>query len=135
MDKLHCVVLKKLKTIFTITSHGESKLRWTGERLKGIVRWFNYEKGYEFITPDGRRHNVYVHSSRIRFEGIWTLGLGEGRGRGVPDLTSLNSAFNVTGPGQSDPKGSFSGLSYCGKRVGRGGVGFGGSAKKIKIHE
>lgn len=32
---------------------------------KGIVKWYNTEKGYGFITPEGREDAIFCHHSAI----------------------------------------------------------------------
>lgn len=43
----------------------------------GIVKWFNEEKGYGFITPQDGPDLVLVHFSNIQGEGFKTLKEGE----------------------------------------------------------
>ena len=43
----------------------------------GIVKWFNSEKGYGFITVDGEGQDVFVHYSAIDMTGYRTLAEGQ----------------------------------------------------------
>jgi CspA family cold shock protein len=45
-------------------------------RLKGIVKWFNAEKGYGFLQVEGGE-DVFVHFSAIQGDGFKTLDEGQ----------------------------------------------------------
>ncbi len=44
---------------------------------QGTVKWFNQEKGYDFISPDEGGDNLFVHYSGIVGEGFRSLEEGE----------------------------------------------------------
>ena len=44
---------------------------------RGTVKYFNDQKGYGFITPEGQEGEVYVHFSAIESGGFRTLHEGE----------------------------------------------------------
>lgn len=43
----------------------------------GIVKWFNEEKGFGFITQDNGGADVFVHFRSIASEGFKTLSEGQ----------------------------------------------------------
>jgi cold shock protein len=44
---------------------------------QGTVRWFNSQKGYGFIHPDGGGGDVFVHRSAVERSGLSTLQEGQ----------------------------------------------------------
>jgi CspA family cold shock protein len=46
------------------------------ERETGIVKWFNEQKGFGFITRDSGGKDVFVHHSALQSDG-WALEEGD----------------------------------------------------------
>lgn len=95
-----------------------------GERINGTVKWFNSQKGFGFVTPNGEgAEDVFVHQSSIHAEGFRSLGEGE-----VVEFSIDRSeegrakAVAVTGP-----TGSF--VQGAPRRGGFGGRGGGGRGR------
>ena len=61
------------------------------EKITGVVKWFNGEKGYGFATPDDGSKDVFVHHTAIQAEGFRDLNEGD------------RIEFNVE-PGDKGPK-------------------------------
>ncbi len=45
--------------------------------IKGKVKWFNNQKGYGFVVPEGGSNDVFVHYSVIQGDGFKTLKEGD----------------------------------------------------------
>jgi CspA family cold shock protein len=43
----------------------------------GTVKWFNSQKGYGFIQPQGGGKDVFVHISAVEKAGLTTLNEGQ----------------------------------------------------------
>ena len=72
----------------------------------GTVKWFNAEKGFGFITPDGGKADIFVHHTGILTDGFRSLAEEE---RVEFDTTEHNGkikAINVTGPDGAQVKGA-----------------------------
>jgi CspA family cold shock protein len=44
---------------------------------RGTVKWFNSQKGYGFIQPQGGKKGVFVHISAIESAGLSSLNEGQ----------------------------------------------------------
>jgi len=45
--------------------------------IKGTVKWFNGQKGYGFIAPNGGGKDVFVHISAVERAGLHSLNEGQ----------------------------------------------------------
>ena len=106
-------------------------------RTTGVVKWFNVEKGYGFITPDDGGKDCFVHFSAIQGGGFRKLEEGQkvefevGQGQKGPQAENVVALDGGTGEGGagaatggSERAGRTAGGG--GSREGRGGGGGGG---------
>jgi len=49
----------------------------TAQTIEGAVKWFEPDKGYGFISPDGGGKDIFVHVTALRRSGVQTLGPGQ----------------------------------------------------------
>ena len=63
---------------------------------QGIVKWFNNEKGFGFITPENGGNDVFVHHTAIQGSGYKSLNEGERVEFEVTKGPKGDQASNVT---------------------------------------
>ena len=64
----------------------------------GTVKWFNSQKGFGFITPDGGGEDLFVHQSAIIADGFRTLSDNEKVSYEVITENGKEKAIKVTSP-------------------------------------
>jgi len=69
-------------------------------RTKGTVKWFNPDKGFGFITPEGGAKDCFVHHSAIQGYGYKSLDEGEQVEFDVVQGQKGPAAENVTRAGR-----------------------------------
>ena len=107
-------------------------------RTTGVVKWFNAEKGYGFITPDDGGKDCFVHFSAIQGGGFRKLEEGQkvefeiGQGQKGPQAENVVALDGGTGGGAAggrrggaESRGGY-GASGGGGDFGGGGGGSGG---------
>jgi cold shock protein len=55
----------------------DSAPRGPAQSMEGAVKWFEPDKGYGFISPDGGGKDIFVHITALRRSGVQTLGPGQ----------------------------------------------------------
>lgn len=108
-------------------------------RSSGVVKWFNDQKGFGFITPNDGGEDLFVHQSSIRSEGFRSLGEGENVEFQVEcGDDGRTKAVDVTGPDgaavQGTRRDSYGGGGGGGGRGSRGGGGGYGGALGLAQH-
>src|ERR1041385_6071406 len=114
-------------------------------RTTGTVKWFNGEKGFGFITPDGGGKDIFVHFSGIQGSGFRSLDEGAkvefDVGQGPKGPQAENVARTDGGSTSAAPRGgggygggqrqyADAGPRGGGERGGAGGGGGGGGTSR-----
>ncbi|MCX7382503.1 MAG: cold-shock protein [Alphaproteobacteria bacterium] len=64
----------------------------------GTVKWYNPDKGFGFVTPDGGGKDVFVHATALERAGLSTLAEGQSvrmavvQGQKGPEAGSISAA-------------------------------------------
>ena len=61
----------------------------------GTVKWFNANKGYGFIEPEGGSKDVFVHKTALKNSGIDNLEEGQDITFEIAEENGKNSAVNL----------------------------------------
>lgn len=68
-----------------------------GEEVRGVVKWYNAEKGFGFVTPESGGRDVFVHASALERSGMRALAEGQAvvltvvQGRKGPEAESVRA--------------------------------------------
>ncbi|KQN63077.1 RNA chaperone/antiterminator CspA [Erwinia sp. E602] len=65
-------------------------------KMTGLVKWFNAEKGFGFISPADGSKDVFVHFSAIQNQGFKTLEEGQKVEFSIENGQKGPAAANVT---------------------------------------
>jgi CspA family cold shock protein len=69
-----------------------------GEEVRGTVKWYNAEKGFGFVAPEGGGRDVFVHASALGRGGTAVLVEGQAvvlrvvQGRKGPEAETVRGA-------------------------------------------
>lgn len=62
---------------------------------KGTVKWYNTQKGYGFIAPEGSSKDVFVHATSLEKAGIRFLKEGQTVSFEIESKNNRTSAINL----------------------------------------
>ena len=66
-------------------------------RIQGLVKWFNEDKGFGFITPKDGSKDVFVHFSAIQSDSFKSLKEGQEVSFSIENGAKGPAAANVIG--------------------------------------
>ena len=68
----------------------------SGPKATGVVKWFNNDKGFGFITPDAGGEDLFAHFSSIQMSGFKTLKEGQKVAFEIINGPKGQQALNIT---------------------------------------
>ena len=60
-----------------VPAGGERRATAGATTLDGVVKWFEPDKGYGFIAPDGGGKDIFIHVTALRRSGLAALDSGQ----------------------------------------------------------
>jgi cold shock protein len=85
-----------IDTSTAVAAPGAGRSAHPATTLEGAVKWFEPERGYGFISPDGGGKDVFVHITALRRSGIEALMPGQRVRVGVVDGRKGLEAAHIT---------------------------------------
>src|SRR5579871_4101493 len=61
----------------TAAPMGERRMSRNAATIEGAVKWFEPDKGYGFIAPDGGGKDIFIHVTALRRSGVAALAQGQ----------------------------------------------------------
>jgi CspA family cold shock protein len=71
------LVLNVLNIDNSAAAPGERRAATAASTLDGVVKWFEPDKGYGFIAPDGGGKDIFIHVTALRRSGLSALDSGQ----------------------------------------------------------
>jgi CspA family cold shock protein len=62
---------------------------------KGVVKWYNKEKGYGFVRPDGGDKDIFVHASAVDNSGYKFLSSNDEISFDIDKFNGKDVATNI----------------------------------------
>jgi len=74
----------------------DTPVQASGPKSTGVVKWFNNDKGFGFITPDDGGEDLFAHFSSIQMTGFKTLKEGQKVAFEIIQGPKGQQALNIT---------------------------------------
>lgn len=66
-----------------------------GKKTTGIVKWFNFQKGYGFVKPDNANNDIFIHISELQKSGIRSLNENDRISFEIAENKGRTNAINI----------------------------------------